>query len=58
MLVIVTTSLSISTKLPIPALANASDTKEPTPPNPKIATLELFNFIILSLPIISSVLEN
>ena len=40
------------------ALSNASTTYEPTPPIPKIATLELFILSIPSFPINNSVLEN
>ena len=44
MFVTSTLSLSTSIKAPIPALASASTTNEPTPPIPKIAIFELFNF--------------
>ena len=51
-------SSSTKRKFSTPALTNPSTTKEPTPPIPKIATLELCIFSTPSFPIINSVLEN
>ena len=53
-----TLSSSIKSKASTPLLTSASQTYPPTPPIPKMATLDFDNFSIASFPKRSSVLEN